>query len=341
MSDTPIISAIIPARNEAPVISACIESLARQPEIAEILVVDDHSTDKTADTVRGLIPKIPQLRLIEADALPKGWIGKSHAVWIAAQQAKSEWLLFTDADTFHLEGAAARALEIAGESKAAMVSFSPEQILVHWYERALIPFVYCRLARQFSFEQVNDPAKKIAAANGQFLMVRRDAYESVGGHASIAGEVLEDVAVAWQLKSAGYPIWFGSGKGVVQARMYRSFRTMWQGWTKNLYLLMGGTPVALWRELESVLPWMALAIFLFGFEIPIAAFLGIALILFRQLSYGRELVRNQYSFRLIIYYLPAVFLYSLVLWRSFRCHSKGRVRWKGREYPVGASGASK
>jgi len=116
---------------------------------------------------------------------------------------------------------------------------------------------------------------------------------------------------------------------------------MWQGWTKNLYLLMGGTPVALWRELESVLPWMALAIFLFGFEIPIAAFLGIALILFRQLSYGRELVRNQYSFRLIIYYLPAVFLYTLVLWRSFRCHSKGRVRWKGREYPVGASGASK
>jgi cellulose synthase/poly-beta-1,6-N-acetylglucosamine synthase-like glycosyltransferase len=341
MSETPTISAIVPARNEAPVISVCIESLALQPEISEILVVDDHSTDDTAIIVRALLPKIPHLRLIEADALPEGWIGKNHAIWQAAQQARGEWLLFTDADSFHLEGAAAKALEIAKNENVVMVSFSPEQILIHWYEKSLIPFVYCRLARQFSFEQVNDPDRKVAAANGQFLMVRRDAYEAVGGHSSIAGEVLEDVGVAWRLKAAGYRIWFGSGAGIVQVRMYRSFRAMWQGWTKNLFLLMGGTPVAVWRELESVIPWMSLLVLFFGLEFPIATFLGVLLILFRQLSYGKELTRNHYPFSLIIYYLPAVFLYSLVLWRSFKCHEKGRVRWKGREYPVGMPGTSK
>jgi glycosyltransferase involved in cell wall biosynthesis len=341
MSAKQSISAIVPARNEAQVIAACVESLARQPEIAEILVVDDHSTDQTAEVVHRLQRKISHLRLVEADSLPDGWTGKNHAVWLASRHARGEWLLFTDADSIHLEAAAAKALEIADRSKAVMVSFSPEQILIHWYEKALIPFIYCRLARQFSFEQVNDPAKKIAAANGQFLMVRRDAYEAVGGHASVAGEVLEDVAIAWRLKGSGYPIWFGRGTNIVQVRMYRSFRAMWQGWIKNLFLLMGGTPLALWREFESVVPWMAVLIIFLGLAIPIAAFIGVLFILFRQFAYGRDLVRNQYPFSLIIYYLPAVLLYSLVLWRSYRSYSKGRVRWKGREYPVAAPGTSK
>jgi hypothetical protein len=241
----------------------------------------------------------------------------------------------------HLESAAAKALEVAENSKAVMVSFSPEQILVHWYEKALIPFIYCRLARQFSFEDVNNPAKKIAAANGQFLMIRRDAYQAVGGHASIAGEVLEDVALAWRLKGSGYPIWFGSGVDIVRVRMYRSFRAMWQGWTKNLYLLIGGTPGAFLSELESVIPWMAILVLLFSLELPIAAFLGVLLLLFRQISYGRALSRNHYPFSLILYYLPAVLLYSLVLRRSYRSYVRGRVQWKGREYPVAAPGTSK
>jgi glycosyltransferase involved in cell wall biosynthesis len=341
MSAIPSISAIVPARNEAPVIAACIDSLARQPEITEIFVVDDHSTDRTAEIVRELQQKIPPLRLIEADPLPENWTGKNRAVWLGAQQAHSEWLLFTDADSVHLEGAAEKALKIAEDSKAVMVSFSPEQILVHWYEKALIPFIYCRLAKQFSFEDVNNPAKKIAAANGQFLMIRRDAYDAVGGHASIAGEVLEDVALAWRLKGSGYPIWFGAGTNIVQVRMYRSFRAMWQGWTKNLYLLMGGTPGAFLRELEAVIPWVAILVLLFSLEVPIAALLGVLLLLFRQFSYGRALSRNHYPSSLIIYYLPAVLLYSLVLRRSHRSYVQGRVRWKGREYPVASPGTSK
>jgi len=120
------VSAIIPARNEEAVIATCIESLARQQEISEILVVDDQSTDGTAGIVRDLIGAYPHLRLLQTDGLPDGWVGKNYALWTGVQQAKGARLLFTDADAEHQSNSAARALQIAQEREAALVSFSPE-----------------------------------------------------------------------------------------------------------------------------------------------------------------------------------------------------------------------
>jgi glycosyltransferase involved in cell wall biosynthesis len=335
----PSISAIVPARNEEAVIAACIESLALQPEIAEILVINDQSTDKTAAIVRGLIAKIPRLRLLETQEVPSGWVGKNNAVYLGAKEAKSPWLLFTDADAELQLGAAARALQIAQETSAALVSLSPGQITQSWYEKALIPFVYSRLAKHFSYEAVNDPASPAAAANGQFLMIQRDAYNSIGGHANVASEVLEDVALAKRAKSAGFRLCFGSGQGIVRVRMYRSFAAMWQGWKKNLYLLVGGTPGSAYRELESTIPWIPLALILLGIKIPVAPLLGVCFLLMRQMTYGLEISRNQYPFKFIIYYVPAVFLYAGVLWASYRGYAKGKVEWKGREVPVTLPGA--
>jgi glycosyltransferase involved in cell wall biosynthesis len=330
------VSAIIPARNEEPVITACIESLARQREICEILVVDDQSTDGTARVVRNLVGKYAHLHLLQAGGLPDGWVGKNHALWTGVQQAKGEWLLFTDADAEHEPGSPARALQIAKEREAALVSFSPEQVTEEWYEKALIPYVYLRLAKFFSYDAVNDPKSKAAAANGQFLMIRRDVYHAIGGHASVAGEVLEDVAIAMRVKAAGHHIWFDSGKGIVRVRMYRSFDDMWQGWKKNLYRLIGGTPWALSRELESNLPWIPFLLIVLGLKYPFLIFLGVLLFIARQTSYGLELVRNQYPFSFIFYYVPAVALYVAVLWASYRSHVNGRIVWKGREYAIGA-----
>ena len=330
----PRVTAIIPARNEEAVIAACIESLALQPEIAEIFVVNDQSTDKTAEIVRALAAKFPKVRLLETQGVPAGWVGKNHAVALGAKEATSPWLLFTDADTEHTPDSATKALQIAADTSAALVSFSPEQITKTWYEKSLIPFVYCRLAKRFSFDAVNNPALPAAAANGQFLLIRRAVYESLGGHASFAGDALEDVALAKAAKSAGHKLWFGSGKNVVRARMYRSFSAMGEGWKKNLYRLIGGTPRAAFREWESIFPWMILLVFLLGLKFPIAVFFGVWLIIFRQISYGSELVRNQYPFSFIIYYVPAVVLYTGVLWASYRAHAAGTVEWKGRRYPV-------
>jgi cellulose synthase/poly-beta-1,6-N-acetylglucosamine synthase-like glycosyltransferase len=333
------ITAIVPARNEEDVIASCIESLALQPEIAEILVINDQSTDKTAEIVRGLMAKFPRLRLMETQEVPAGWVGKNNAVFSGAKEAKSPWLLFTDADAELLPGAAARASQIAQDSSAALVSFSPEQVTRTWYEKALIPFVYGRLAKHFSYDAINNPDLPAAAANGQFLMIRRDAYDTIGAHASVASEVLEDVALAKRAKAAGYRIWFGSGQGFVRVRMYRSFGAMWQGWKKNLYLLVGGTRWAVFRELESTIPWAALILILAGIRIPIAMFLAVCILLLRQMSYGLDLSRNHYPFKFIIYYVPAVFLYTGVLWASYRGHARGKVEWKGREVPVPLPGA--
>jgi glycosyltransferase involved in cell wall biosynthesis len=341
------VSAIVPARNEQELIASCVESLAQQKEIAEILVIDDQSSDHTAQIVLGLCEKFPQVRLLEATELPAGWVGKNNAVWIGARLASGEWFLFTDADATHNLNSVAKALSIADETGAAMVSFSPEQVMESWYEKALIPYVYCRLGRRFSFTNVNEPQKRDAAANGQFILIRKDAYEAVGGHASVAGNVLEDVALAARVKAAGYRIWFGSGKGVVRVRMYRSFAAMWEGWKKNLYPLMGGKADAANAELaRAVLPLLMVFLLALGaWKITEAAFyplLVLAIGCFGVLAaYARELKHNEFATGLMWYGIPGRILFAGALWASYRSHRNGRLEWKGRAYPAGTPQASK
>lgn len=334
------ISAVVPARNEEAAIATCVESLVAQPEIMEVLVVDDQSTDRTAEIVRELAARHGKVRLLRTEGPPQGWVGKNYAVSVGAREARGEWLLFTDADAEHLPGSAAKALEQAQETSAAMLSYSPEQITERWYERALIPFVYCRLAKFYTYDAVNDEKSAAAAANGQYLMVRRNVYDAVGGHESVAGEILDDVALARSVKRAGHRLWFGRGKGLVRVRMYRSFSAMWEGWKKNLYRLVGGTPRAAWSELDNTVPWMVVLVLLVGIKLPWALLLGVCLLLARQLGYGLQLTRNQYPFSFIVYYVPAVSLYAAVLWASYRSHITGRVVWKGREYRMEAPGAA-
>jgi hypothetical protein len=345
--NSPRISVIVPVRNEEAVIAACVESLEQQEEIAEIVVVNDQSTDQTAEIARGLAARDPRVKLLEAPELPAGWVGKNHAVWLGAREARGEWLLFTDADAVHEKHAAATALELARENDAVIVSFSPEQVMETWYERALIPYVYCRLGKRFSYEQVSDPGKKAAAANGQFLMIHRDAYEAVGGHASVAGEVLEDVALARKVKSAGYRIWFGSGKGIVRVRMYRSFGAMWEGWKKNLFKLMGGSRRAVTQEIVAALaPVLAVLVAtttLWGFTESVVTALVTLLVgtLIICFAYDGELKHNGFPTRLVWYGIHGRLLYAAVLGASYRGHVRGKLEWKGRTYPVGTPGASK
>ena len=335
----PLISAIIPARNEEASIARAVESVAAQPEIGEVIVVNDQSSDNTAQILRSLAGRITKLRVFETGELPAGWVGKTNAVALGAAHASGEWLLFTDADTFHLHGAAAHALADAERHKAVLVSYSPEQETHSFWERTLIPFVFWRLAARFSFERVNDPALPDAAANGQYLFVRRDAYDAVGGHAAVAGEVLEDVAFARLVKRSARRIYFAAPRGVVRTRMYRDFGAMWEGWTKNLYPLMGGTPGSLLRELAAVLPWaVALsvaAVYFAGMTslgaLLVAAICGLAL---SYAIYGIVLRRNLLPVASIQYYTAGVGLYSAALIASWWKNFRGAVRWKGRTYRV-------
>jgi hypothetical protein len=247
-------------------------------------------------------------------------------------------LLFTDADALHLPGSTGRALLQAASSGAEMLSISPAQEMRTWWERAMIPFVYCRLSQLYSYQVINDPRSPAAAANGQYLLIRRDAYETVGGHAAVRGDVLEDVALARQAKDAGIRLFFAPDDGLVRVRMYTTFRAMWEGWTKNLCPLVTGAGQSVTRELFYVLPWIPLLCLALTPRFPIAALLGVLLLAGRHAGYAAALRRNRFPLSSVVYYMPAVLLYCAALAASDWHYARGRVAWKGRQYPVGRVG---
>jgi glycosyltransferase involved in cell wall biosynthesis len=337
-----MVSAIIPARNEEAAIARAVESVAAQPEIDEVIVVNDQSTDATSAILAELATRIPKLKILEVENLPSGWVGKNYAVSLGASVARGEWLLFTDADTYHVLGSTRRALADAVDHNAVLVSYSPEQELGSFWERALIPVVYSRLAVRYPFARINNPDFPDAAANGQFLMILRDVYEKVGGHAAIADQILEDVALARRVKGAGYGIYFAAPMGTVQTRMYRTFSAMWQGWTKNLYPLMGSSPRRVLAEVLEVFPFAELiGLALYGWflvrphRLPLWSLLALAVaaLMLRSLRLSFSLYRNPNPLPNIQYYVPGVFLYSAALLTSWWKNTRGRVLWKGRTYP--------
>ena len=302
----------------------------------EVIVVDDESTDRTGAILSELSLGMPKLKILAAGELPPGWVGKNHAVSLGAAKAKREWLLLTDADTYHLPGAVRRALADAAENNAVLVSYSPEQEMGKWWERALILQVYRMLSKRYPFEKVNDPALPDAAANGQFILIRREVYESVGGHQAIAGELLEDVALARLVKRAGFRLYFASGLGIVRTRMYRSSGAMWDGWTKNLYALLGKSVFALFGELSSgfVLAGLVLVCTFWGLDLLswIVVAGGIVWFAVRMAAFGRYLRENRYPSSDIKYVVAGVCLYNAALIASWWKSTRGTVEWKGRRY---------
>src|SRR3979411_2781229 len=254
----PTASIIGPARNAQACLRACLESLVTQTGVAfEVIVVDDQSSDRT----REIALSFPGVRVVDAAPLLQGWTGKNNAVTCGARVANGEWLLFTDADTVHLPGSLARSLDEAKRHGAALLSYSPEQAVVSVWEKAVMPVILAELASSYSPSQVSEPNSAVAAANGQYILITRDAYDAFGGHAALADNLLEDVALAHALKGSGRKILFRYGGDAVRTRMYRTFAQLREGWTKNLALLFP-SPVflGLWRLLEFAVIVASLAL---------------------------------------------------------------------------------
>jgi glycosyltransferase involved in cell wall biosynthesis len=324
------VSVIVPARNEEANLSDCLQSLTGQSGVSyDIIVVDDHSTDRTSEIARHF-----PVRVIEADPLPPGWTGKCNACWTGSRFATGKWLLFTDADTRHTPESIATGLAEAKQHAAALLSYSPKQEVHTFAERALMPVVFAELAATFRPKQVSDPNFDTAAANGQYLLVRRDVYDSVGGHSAIAKVILEDVALARLVKRAGYRLWFRLSN-VVSTRMYRNFEKMWEGWTKNLVLLFpDARRLALKRSLEFLLAVGSQSLITAAIYYGSTPGLILSSALF-AVVYGAFLRRirrahfDWLSNALAIFGLP---LFAVLLLRSYICHKRGAVAWKGRVY---------
>ena len=176
-------------------------------------------------------PPIPAARSRQLDRQKQRHVRRSK------DREKAKWLLFTDADTVHAPGSLARAVAEAEQHGAALLSYSPAQEVHGFWEKAVMPVIFAELATTYPPQAVNDPASPIAAANGQYLMISREAYDAVGGHTTIAADLLEDVALARLVKRSGRKIFFRYAPDAVRTRMYRSFAQLREGWTKNLALL--------------------------------------------------------------------------------------------------------
>ena len=238
LSSAPMVSVCIPARNEERNIRACVDAVLNQtyPNF-EVIVVDDRSTDGTSEILRSI--QNDKLRIVNGSDLPSGWAGKPHALCQAAQAAcgeRSEWLCFIDADTFLAPEALASCYVKAIETNADLFTMMTFQVTATFWERVVLPLVMTALSVGFSPRKVNDPQRKDAIANGQFIFIKRSAYDAIGGHESVKDQIVEDKAISEKVKWGGYRLVVADGMHVARTRMYTSLSELWEGWTKNIYL---------------------------------------------------------------------------------------------------------
>lgn len=347
------LSIVVPVRNEEACLRDCLWSLVRQQEEGwelgqewEILVVNDGSTDGSREIAESFVG----VTVIGGGELPRDWTGKANAVWRGAEAAQGEWFLFTDADTVHEPGSARRAVAEAERHGAGMLSYSPRQVVTGLAQRAVMPLIFGDLAATYTPAKVNDPANYAAAANGQYLLVRRDAYERIGGHREVKGEVLEDVALARLAKHRRVGLRFRYAPEQVSARMYRSFGAMWKGWTKNLALLFANAPaLAGMRLLQlAVLAGIPLLMWFFA-TYPALYHADAGRATYRELGIGAlgivwlralwgfysRVARSNFRFRDYVWAPLGIPLYAALLWQSwFQVRVLRRVEWKGREIGI-------
>jgi len=344
--ERPQLSVIIPARNEEGNLPECLATLLAQDDEFfalgrdwELIVVDDESTDRTREVAVEAAVGHPAMILMEAPPLElkgngRAFTGKTNACWAGAQRATGRWLLFTDADTLHEPGDLVRAMHEAEKHHVALLSYSPLQLVQGFWQRALMPLVFSELASVYPPAQVNDPAKRVAAANGQFLMVEREAYFAVGGHRMVGRSVLEDVDLAFHVKRSKRDIRLRYAPDALSTRMYQGFGDMVEGWSKNLVLLFPhALALAAWRTLDIALLLLPVLLFVF----PYLVFWKETVLV---LLWGRNLwrfyarvARSNFGFIDCALSALALPLFIVLLVRSWAMHKIfHQVAWKGREY---------
>ena len=351
--DAPLVSVIVPARNEAENIEACVVSLtaARYPAF-EVIVVDDASEDGTGDLARALdAGRARRLDVVSAPPLPEAWLGKPWACWQGYAAARGELLLFTDADTRHAPDLLERAVTGLQQERADLMTVVGRQLMETLWERLVQPQIFMLMFFRFPrFERTaKSPRWRDAIANGQFMLFRREAYERIGGHEAVRTEVVEDLVLAQRVKRAGLRLRIRGAETGLSTRMYRSLRQLVDGWSKNI--VAGGLrtlpgwlapvvpPVSL---LTGVVLWLAPPAALVA---ALAGVGGAPLLHWSGLVYGVSAV----TWSLFTAWMGAPasygFLYPLgalvgayIFVRSWL--GGRRVAWKGRRYDLPASEGS-
>jgi len=350
-SNAPLISVCIPARNEERNIRPCVEAvLAQDYPNFEVIVLDDRSIDSTPVILADMASRDLHLRSISGLDLPKGWAGKPHALHQASAVARGEWLCFIDADTFLSPATLSSCYANALETQADMFTIMTFQTLGTFWEKVVMPLVMTGLSAGFSPRKVNDPKRKDAIANGQFILIKRTVYDAIGGHESVKGSIVEDKAIAEQVKWNGYRLIVADGMKMAHTRMYTSLPEMWEGWTKNIYLGLRDQPslmalgvfgAFLAVIVSLVLPaWPLLGVYWYwngGGWMAMTVILE-SLLLWTYMIYARSMIALKmgispwYS---LTTPLGAAVFGAMMFTSAWNVLSRKGVTWKGRVYASG------
>jgi chlorobactene glucosyltransferase len=341
-----LISVIVPARDEARNIRRCVQALLAQtyPNY-EIIVVDDRSSDETPAILAALQQENPgRLQVVSGGDLPPGWAGKPHALHLGVQQARGEWLCFVDADTFAGTELLAAAFISAQTQQADLFTLLTDQELGSFWEKVILPLVFTALSFGFPAEQVNDPDRPEAIANGQFILIRRSVYAAVGGHAAVRDRIAEDKALAEQVKRGGYRLIVADGRRVASTRMYTRFAEIWEGWTKNIFLGMRDRlGLLLFGAFVGLAAALLLPVWLLGglYWFLSTGATGAALVAFQALALWAYLiywrVRASLAFKISPFYaftlpLGALIFTAMMFTSAYKVLSGQGVTWKDRTY---------
>ena len=239
---SPLVSIILPVRNQANTVSECVSSLVGldYPQ-KEIIVVDGNSTDGTQDILKTFDGKI---KLVEEEPLPQGWVGKNWACHLGYQQAKGDLLMFTDGDSIHSRDSLAKTVNYLETTKADLVTLAPAAILRTFWERLLQPPIFWLIMMFVGGKWVNDDSKpRWALGNGQYMLFRREAYDKVGGHYAVRDRISEDYSLGRLTKANGLRLRMATASDSLGVRMYSSLPEIWLGWRKNFYSVSGNHPL--------------------------------------------------------------------------------------------------
>jgi cellulose synthase/poly-beta-1,6-N-acetylglucosamine synthase-like glycosyltransferase len=342
--EPPLVSIIVPARNERRNVERCLRSMltARYPAL-EVLLVDDHSEDGTGEIARAIAAHDRRLCVLESPPLPPGWFGKQWACATGARAARGDILLFADADTEQAPDLVPRAVNAMRALYADLLSVAGRQELGTFWERLLQPQIFMMLFLRYGgtegVNRANRPENVIA--NGQCFLVRRDAYDAIGGHEAVRENVAEDLMLAQATARAGRRVRFVLGPEQLSTRMYTSLRELIEGWGKNIYA--GGMhaapfgavgralyPLALLSApLFFLLPSIVMVLALVGAVPDALLWSGAAtagLVIWWALVYWQLDEPPHYA---LLYPLGS----AMLLYICLRAVLRGRrVQWKGRAY---------
>ena len=264
-SSFPKVSILLPVKNEETNLKPCLQGLLRQDYPAkEIIVINDHSIDRTAEILSELVRSCPgQIKTMQAETMPPGWTGKNWALAQGVKVAEGEWFLFTDADTRHESWALASAITHAEGRDLDLLTLTPRCLVEGFWEKLIQPAAMTFLGLWFPLNRVNDPTTNLTFGNGQFLLIKKKAYETMGGHAQVKDAFLEDYALVETAKKKHLRIECAFGSKIYGTRMYQSFLGIWLGWRRIYYHAFRKNPVRLFMKSLSVFVFSFLPFFFF------------------------------------------------------------------------------